>query len=406
MNAGDTAWVMISTALVFIMIPGLGFFYGGLVRKKNFLSILMQCFMALGFMSLQWACLGYSLSFGTDIAGFIGGLDFLFLKNVDSLALPSTGIPHNLFMAFQGMFAIITPAIIIGAFAERIKFLSFCLFSLIWGTLVYDSLAHWVWGGGFLHKMGTLDFAGGTVVHINAGIAALILTIMIGKRKGYPKHISSPHNLPFAVLGAALLWFGWFGFNAGSALAANGIASNAFVTTQIAAATSGCIWALIEWIRDKHPTMLGSITGAVAGLAAITPAAGFVSPMNAIWIGIGAAIICYIFVTIIKPKLGYDDTLDAFGIHGIGGIWGAIATGLWASTEVNSAGANGFFYGNPELLWIQFKATAVTILYIVPVTWIIAKLIDKTVGLRTSESSERIGLDLSEHRETAYTTLD
>lgn len=403
-NTGDTAWVLMSTALVLLMIPGLAFFYGGLVRKKNFLSVLMQCFMCLGLISIQWLVIGYSLSFGSDIQGFIGGLDFLFLNGVGSEA--SGTIPHNVFMAFQGMFAIITPALIIGAFAERIKFSAFCLFTVLWSTLAYDPIAHWVWGGGFLSKMGTLDFAGGTVVHINAGIAALVLAIMVGKRKGYPQRVSSPHNLPFAVLGAGLLWFGWFGFNAGSALAANGIATSALVATHMAAAAAGLAWAVIEWIRDKHATMLGMITGVVAGLVAITPAAGFVSALDAVWIGIGSSIVCYIFVAFIKPRLGYDDTLDAFGVHGIGGIWGALATGLWASTNVNPDGANGLFYGNPSLFWVQIKATIITIVYTLIVTIIVAKIVDVVIGLRSSDDQERVGLDLAEHRETAYTMLD
>ena len=404
LNTGDTAWLLVSTAFVLLMIPGLAFFYGGLVRKKNVLSILMQCFMSLCLISIQWLLCGYSLSFGDDIAGFIGHLNFFCLTNVTGEALGT--IPHNLFMLFQGMFAMITPAIIVGAFAERIKFSAFCLFSLLWTTLVYDPVAHWVWGGGFLHAMGTLDFAGGTVVHINAGIAALVLSLMIGKRKDYPKHIAPPHNLPFAVLGASLLWVGWFGFNGGSALGSNGLAATALVTTHMSAAAGGIAWILIEWLRDRHTTMLGMITGVIAGLVAITPAAGFVTPLAAVFIGAISSLICYIFVTYLKPKWGYDDTLDAFGVHGIGGIWGALATGLWANTDVNADGINGLFYGNPSLFWVQCKATIFTIIYALILTWLIVKLVDKICGLRVDENKERLGLDLADHCETAYTLLD
>lgn len=408
-DTGDTAWVLTSAALVLLMTPGLAFFYGGLVRKKNILSILMQCFMMICIVSLQWVIFGYSLSFGPDIRGWIGNLDWAFLKNVGLDPNPdySATIPHQAFMIYQAMFAVITPALILGAFAERMKFSAFCIFSLLWATLVYDPVCHWVWGvGGFLRTSGALDFAGGTVVHINAGIAALAAALALGKRQGYDDRISPPHNLPFAVLGAGLLWFGWFGFNGGSALGANGIAVNAFVATHIATATAGLIWAILDWKFNAHPTMLGMITGAVAGLVAITPAAGFVNVMGAIGIGAGAASICYIFVSFIKPKFGYDDSLDAFGVHAIGGIWGAIATGLWATKAVNSAGANGLFYGNPAQLFIQIKAVLVTIVYSFVVTFIILKVVNAIVGLRVTEQSERIGLDLTEHRESGYTLLD
>jgi len=409
-NSGDTAWVLISTALVLLMsIPGLALFYGGLVRRKNVLSVLMQCFFLVCLITVQWVVFGYSISFGPDIKGFIGSLDWTMLKGVG--AEPNADyagtIPHSVFMLFQMMFAIITPALIIGAFAERMKFGAFVVFSLLWSTIVYDPVAHWVWGvGGFLRTMGALDFAGGTVVHINAGIAALVAALVLGKRLGYPKKLSPPHNLPFAVMGAGLLWFGWFGFNAGSALGANGLAGSAFLATHVATAAAGLAWAAMDLMINRHVTMLGVISGAVAGLVAITPAAGFVTPGGALAIGAGAGVICYFFVTVVKPRLGYDDALDAFGVHGVGGIWGALATGLFATTTINSAGANGLFYGNPVLLWIQLKAVLVTVVYSGILSFVLLKLVDMVIGLRAGEQAERIGLDLIDHRETGYTVLD
>ena len=408
-SAGDTSWVLISAALVFLMTPGLAFFYGGLVRKKNMLSILMQCFILICMVTLQWILFGYSLAFGPDVKGLIGSLGWAGLQGVglDPFAPYSATIPHQLFMIYQAMFAIITPGLILGAFAERMKFSAFCIFSILWATLVYDPVCHWMWGvGGFLRNMGALDFAGGVVVHINAGIAALVCALVLGKRKGYPSHMSPPHNLPFAVLGAGLLWFGWFGFNGGSALGANGLATNALVVTHIAAAAAGLTWSLLEWKISSKPTMLGMITGAVAGLVAITPAAGFVGPMDAILIGIGVSLICYFFVAVVKTKFGYDDSLDAFGVHGIGGIWGALATGLWATKAVNPAGNNGLFYGNPGLFLVQLKAVVVTIVYSFIVSFVLLKIVDALVGLRVSEDEERIGLDLTQHRESGYTMLD
>jgi Amt family ammonium transporter len=415
-NSGDTAWVLVSTALVLLMmIPGLAFFYGGLVRKKNVLSVLMQCFLIMCLLSLQWVLFGYSLAFGPDVKGLIGNLSWAGLKSVG--AEPFTGyaatIPHSAFMIFQMMFAVITPGLIIGAFAERMKFSSFCVFTLLWSTLVYDPVAHWVWGlGGFLSRFdadgnlrkGALDFAGGTVVHVNAGVAALACALVLGKRKGYPDKMSPPHNLPFAVLGAALLWFGWFGFNAGSALAANGLAVSAFVVTHIGAASAGLTWAVLDWLLNKRPTVLGIITGSVAGLVAITPASGFVNVAGAFGVGIGVSLICYAFVSYVKPKVGYDDSLDAFGVHGIGGIWGALATGLWAVKSVN--GEEGLFAGNPGQLLIQFKAVAITAVFSFVATWILLKVVDGIMGLRATDHSERIGLDLSDHRETGYTMID
>lgn len=409
-NSGDTAWMLISTALVLLMsIPGLALFYGGLVRRKNVLSVLMQCFFLVCLITVQWVVFGYSISFGPDIKGFIGSLDWCMLNGVG--AEPNADyagtIPHSVFMLFQMMFAIITPALIIGAFAERMKFAAFVVFSLLWSTIVYDPVAHWVWGvGGFLRTMGALDFAGGTVVHINAGIAALVAALVLGRRLGFPKKMSPPHNLPFAVMGAGLLWFGWFGFNAGSALGANGLAGSAFLATHVATAAAGLTWAIMDLIINKHITMLGVISGAVAGLVAITPAAGFVTPAGSIAIGAGAGVICYFFVTVVKPRLGYDDALDAFGVHGVGGIWGALATGLFATTAVNSAGANGLFYGNPALLWIQLKAVLVTVVYSGVLSYVLLKIVDKIIGLRAGEQAERIGLDLIDHRETGYTVLD
>lgn len=407
-NAGDTAWVLFSSALVMLMTPGLAFFYGGMVRRKNVLSILMQCFIILCVVSVQWVVFGYSLSFAPS-KGFWGGLSWLGLNGVgfEPYADYAGTIPHQAFMAFQAMFAIITPALILGAFAERMKFSAFLLFTLLWATFVYDPIAHWVWGvGGWLKNMGALDFAGGTVVHINAGIAALTTAIVIGRRKHLDHNAPAPHNLPFVVLGTALLWFGWFGFNAGSALAANGLAVNAFVVTNTAAAAAGLSWALIEWMRNGKPTMFGTASGAVAGLVAITPAAGFVSATSAIVIGVLVSVFCFFAVSVIKPKLGYDDSLDAFGVHCIGGIWGALATGLFASKAINPAGADGLFFGNPKQFLVQAIAVLTTLVYSFVVTLVIYKLVDFIVGVRVKEKDEEIGLDLTQHHERAYTILE
>jgi len=408
-DTGDTAWVLASAALVMLMTPGLAFFYGGLVRKKNVLSVLMQCMMILCLVSLQWVVLGYSLAFGPDIQGLIGSLAWAGLKGVGLEPYPDYAgtIPHQAFMIFQAMFAVITPALILGAFAERMKFGAFCLFILLWATLVYDPVAHWVWGvGGFLRVAGALDFAGGTVVHINAGIAALAAALILGKRQGYPDGISPPHSLPFGVLGAGMLWFGWFGFNAGSALGANGLAASAFVATHTAAAAAGVTWSILDWIKHGRPTVLGMITGAVAGLVAITPASGFVTALGAIGIGLGAGGVCWVSVTYVKTHYGYDDSLDAFGVHGVGGAWGAIATGLWATKAINTAGADGLFHGNPILLWIQLKAVLITLVYSFVVSLILFKGVDALIGLRVSEHEERIGLDLTQHKEVGYTVID
>jgi len=408
-DSGDTAWMLTSAALVLLMTPGLAFFYGGLVRKKNMLSVLMQCFILMGLITLQWVAFGYSLSFGPDIKGLIGSLSWAGLKGVgfEPNADYAGTIPHQLFMIYQCMFAVITPGLILGAFAERMKFSSFCVFSLLWATFVYDPVCHWVWAiGGLIRTTGALDFAGGTVVHMTAGYAALVAALMLGKRQGYPGRISPPHNLPLAVLGAGILWFGWFGFNGGSALASGALAANAFIVTHIAAGTAAVTWALLDWKFASKPTMLGTITGAVGGLVAITPASGFVGAIDAIWIGIGVSVICYFFVAFIKVRFGYDDSLDVFGVHGVGGTWGAIATGLWANKSVNSAGADGLFYGNPGLLLIQLKAVLITMVYSIVVTFVLLKIVDLIMGLRVNNQNENIGLDLTEHREAAYTQLD
>jgi Amt family ammonium transporter len=407
-NAGDTAWVLVSSALVLLMTPGLAFFYGGMVRKKNMLSVLMQCFIIMCVLSIQWVLFGYSLSFAPG-KGFWGGFGWAGLAGVglEPYADYAAAIPHQAFMIFQAMFAIITPALIIGAFAERMKFSAFLLFTLLWATFVYDPLCHWVWGiGGWLRNLGALDFAGGTVVHINAGIAALVTALVIGRRKNLDSNIPAPHNLPFVVLGTGLLWFGWFGFNAGSALAANGLAVNAFVVTNTAAAAAGLSWAVIEWMRNGKPTIFGTASGAVAGLVAITPAAGFVSVIPAIIIGILVSVFCFTAVTVIKPKLGYDDSLDAFGVHCVGGLWGALATGLFASKAVNPAGADGLFFGNPKQFLIQLTAVSATLIYTFVATAVIYKLVNLLIGVRVNEKEELMGLDLTQHRERAYTVLE
>ncbi|OPY79841.1 MAG: Ammonium transporter NrgA [Syntrophus sp. PtaU1.Bin005] len=410
MNAGDTAWVLMSTVLVFVMTPGLAFFYGGLVRRKNVLSILMQCFIIMCAISLQWVLYGYSLAFGPDTGwGIIGGLDWAGLKGVGGAPNGdyAATIPHLVFMIFQAMFAIITPALIIGAFAERVKFSSFLVLTILWATLVYDPLAHWVWStGGWMRRLGALDFAGGIVVHVSSGISALVMALLLGKRIGYASEPFRPHNLPFTVLGGALLWFGWFGFNAGSALAANELAANAFVTTNTATAAAGFAWALIEWRIHGAPTVLGTVTGAVAGLVAITPACGFVSPLSSIVIGAAASAICYMAIAVVKAKLGYDDSLDAFGVHGVGGAWGTIATGLLAEKAVNSAGADGLFFGGLHQFLVQLALVGVTVLYAAVVTFVLFKVIDALLGMKVDKKSEILGLDLSQQCESAYTVVE
>jgi Amt family ammonium transporter len=411
MNSGDTAWVLTSTALVMLMtIPGLAFFYGGLVRRKNVLSILMQCFIIMCVISLQWVLFGYSLAFGPDTGqGIIGSLDWAGLRHVGGLPFKDYAetIPHSVFMIFQCMFAVITPALMIGAFAERIKFSSFLVFTILWATFVYDPLAHWLWGtGGWLKNLGALDFAGGIVVHTSSGVSALVMCILLGKRVGYKKEPFRPHNLPFTVLGAALLWFGWFGFNAGSALAANDLAANAFVATHVATAAAGLTWALIEWQQHGAPTVLGVSTGAVAGLVAITPACGFVNPMNAIFIGMLVSLFCYIAIAYIKGKLGYDDALDVFGVHGVGGMWGTIATGIFAEKAVNAAGADGLFLGGTHQFLVQCLLILVVPVFAGVVTWILFKAVDALMGMRVEKKDEIVGLDLTQQSEAAYTVIE
>lgn len=425
---GDQAWMLMCCALVMLMTPGLAFFYGGLVGRKNILSVLMQCFLCMGVVSILWVVVGFSIAFSADdkgFGGFMGNPMTHFMLNGISFTDPwkpvdtySTSISQQTFMAFQMMFAIITPALIIGAFAERMKFLAFMIFVPIWSLLVYCPIAHWVWYGpegffglGSFNKdavsVGALDFAGGTVVHINAGIAALVCCLVVGPRRGFPKQMTPPHNLPFAVLGAGLLWFGWFGFNGGSGLYAGAQAVRAFVTTHMAAATAGVTWAVIDLIRSGKPTALGMITGAVAGLVAITPGAGFVDVGSAMLIGIGATLFSYFFVAIVKPAMKYDDSLDVFGVHGIAGIWGAIATGIFAINGYGIDMKGGPFApeGSINQVFLQCKAVGFTIVYSGVVSFILLKLIDFTIGLRISEDGEKMGLDLSDHAETAYTVF-
>ncbi|MCD6028498.1 MAG: ammonium transporter [Thermomicrobiales bacterium] len=404
MDTGDTAWVLTSTALVMLMTPALGFFYGGLVQRKNVLSTIMHSFFILALISVQWVLWGYSLAFAPG-GSFIGGLDWIGLRGVGQEPNPdyAATIPALSFMAFQMMFAIITPALITGAFAERKRFKAMVVFTLLWATLVYAPVAHWVWGvGGWLREYGALDFAGGTVVHITAGIAALVAAMMLGKRIGFGSRSLEPHNLTYTVLGAGLLWFGWFGFNGGSALGANGLAASALVVTNTAAAMGGLAWMTASWLRHGHPSVLGLAAGAVAGLVAITPAAGFVNTPSAVLIGLGAGVLCFFAVDILKRTIGVDDALDVFAVHGVGGIWGALATGLFASTAVNPAGSNGLFYGNPEQLLKQAVAVGVVIVFTAAVTWVILKVIDVTIGLRVPEQEEVLGLDSTTHGEVAY----
>jgi Amt family ammonium transporter len=401
-NSGDTAWVLISAALVMMMTPALAFFYGGMVRRKNILSTLNLSFITIGLISIQWVLIGYTLAFGHNIGGFIGNLQFIGLTGVGggaNLAYAPT-IPHLSFALYQMMFAVITPALITGAFVERVKFKTFLVFTLIWATVVYDPVAHWVWGvGGFLHRMGALDFAGGTVVHVTAGFAALAFAMVIGARKGYGKTPMEPSAIPYTILGAGLLWMGWFGFNGGSALAANGVAAHAIVATNTAAAAAALMWMMLSWHDDK-PSVLGIVTGAVVGLVAITPAAGYVEPWAAIIIGGVAATISYYAIKF-RQRTRLDESLDVFACHGLGGTTGAILTGLFATKAVNPAGANGLFYGNPKQLAIQVAAVAIVATFTFVVTFALAKALDKLMGLRVDENSEEVGLDISEHGELA-----
>jgi len=403
-DSGDTAWLLISSALVMLMTPGLALFYAGMVRSKNVLGTIMQSFMIIALISVQWVLFGYSLAFGPDWRGIIGDLSWFGLSGVGLAPNPdyAATVPHQAFMIYQAMFAIITPALLMGAIAERMKFKTFVVFTLLWSTLVYDPIAHWVWGtGGWIREMGGLDFAGGIVVHISSGISALAAALLLGKRKGFGTEPMAPHSLPMTVTGAAILWFGWFGFNAGSAITAGMLSTSAFVVTHIAGAGGALSWAFGEWIYKGKPTTLGAVSGAVAGLATITPASGFVTPMPALFIGLTAGFFCYLAV-MGKNRFGYDDSLDVFGIHGIGGTWGALALGLFATKMVNEAGNDGFFLGNPNLLGVQALAVAVAWLYSFIVTLVLLKILDWTMGLRVSEQEENSGLDLSQHGESGY----
>jgi len=404
MNTGDTAFLLISAAFVMLMTPGLALFYAGMVRAKNALGTIMQSFILIAVITLEWILWGYSLSFGPDIGGIIGGLDWFGLIGVGQTPHPvyASTVPHQVFMIYQCMFAVITPALITGAFAERMKFGPFIIFSILWATFVYNPLAHWIWGqGGWLGKLGALDFAGGVAVHVSSGTAALAAAIILGKRKGHGTDELKPHNLPMTLLGAGILWFGWFGFNAGSALAAGKLAGSAFVATHVAGTTGALAWIIMEWRLSGKATTLGAASGAIAGLATVTPAAGFVGPLSAAVIGILAGVGCY-YGILAKNRLGYDDSLDVVGIHGVGGIIGLLAAGILASTAVNPNGADGLIFGNPSQLGIQFIAVLVTVVYTFVLSYILLKIVDRLFGLRVSEGDEIGGLDLTQHDETAY----
>lgn len=411
LDSGDTAWIIVATILVMMMtIPGLALFYGGLVRRKNVLSVLMQCLILTAVIIIEWVAIGYSLAFTSVEGGLnavIGGFDKLFLQGIGiNDLLDGATIPELLFVSFQGMFAVITPALIVGAFAERIKFSGFLLFSVLWALVIYNPLAHWVWGGGWIGEMGAIDFAGGTVVHINAGISALVMAILLGKRKGWNvKGVApiTPHNVPFVVIGTALLWLGWLGFNGGSGLAADGLSANALLVTNIAAAAAALTWTALDWVINKKPTIVGFCTGVVAGLVAITPAAGSSGVFGAFVIGIVSGLVCFFMVAHVKPKLGYDDSLDAFGVHGIGGIIGSILIGIFATQAITGEGGEqGALYGDWNQLWVQIVATVATIAFSAIMTWILFKVVDAMVGIRASAESESVGLDISEHGEIAY----
>ena len=403
LNAGNTAWLLTSTALVLLMtLPGLALFYGGLVRSKNVLSVLIQCFAITCVVSVIWFACGYGLAFGHGgaINDYLGG-GKVWLTGVGRDALVGD-IPESVYLMFQLTFAVITPALIIGAFVERVKFLASVLFSAGWSLLAYVPVCHWVWGGGWLAQLGALDFAGGIVVHVNAGVAALVAAVVVGRRRGFPESAMPPHNMTLVVTGASMLWVGWFGFNAGSALGANGIAATAFIATHVAAAAATCSWMAAEWLHRGKPTVLGAISGAVAGLVAITPACGFVSPMSAIVIGLIAGVLCFQACNL-KAKLGYDDSLDVVGIHGVGGTTGALLTGVFASSAINPAVPDGLIFGNTGLLWAQLISVGATMVFCFVGALILLKIVDAIIGLRVSEEEERQGLDLSQHGETAYT---
>ncbi len=404
-NSGDTAWLLISSALVMLMTPGLALFYGGMVRRKNILSTIMMSFVFLGPIALLWVLYGYSFSFAPNNLGIIGGFDFIGLRGVgqEPSLIYATTVPHLAFMMFQGMFAIITVALFTGAVVERMKFSALLVFSILWFTLVYCPVAHWVWGsGGWLARLGVLDFAGGIVVHITAGVSALALAILVGPRKGFrAKEITEPNNIPVVVLGAGLLWFGWFGFNAGSALTSGALAANAFAATNISAAAAASTWMLLSWIH-RRPTVLGTATGAVAGLAAITPAAGFVTPLAGIPIGVVAAVVGYYAMLLRSKKIGIDESLDVWACHGMGGTWGVLAVGLFASVAVNPAGADGLIFGNAMQFAKQLLAVVVVSAFAFGVTWVLGKIVGSILGLRVSTIEETVGLDISQHGERAY----
>jgi len=400
---GDTAFILICAGLVLLMTPGLALFYGGMVRSKNVLGTIMQSFIMISLISLEWMYLGYTMSFGPDVAGVIGNMAHFALNGVTSAPSETyaTTVPHIVFMIYQCMFAVITPALITGAFAERVRFLPFILFSVLWSILVYNPVCHWIWGGGFLADMGVLDFAGGLVVHLTCGVAALVACIYVGPRKGFGKRQFIPHNLTMTLIGTGLLWFGWFGFNGGSALAANEIAATAFVATHIAGMTGMATWTMVEWYHSGKPTTLGAASGAIAGLATITPAAGFVGPNAAVVIGLLGGLVCYLAV-LAKSRFGYDDSLDVVGIHGVGGLVGTIALGLFASTAVNPGGADGLFNGNPGFLLTQLTGIGVVGGYTLLVSWLIIKAVDMISPLRMADNDEEIGMDTAEHSESAY----
>jgi Amt family ammonium transporter len=403
-DSGDTAFMLLSAALVMLMTPGLAFFYGGMVRGKNVLDTMMQSFMAVAIISVQWIVIGYSLGFGPDKGHVVGGLEWIGLRGVGMTPNPdyAATIPHQAYMIYQCMFAVITPALITGAVAERMKFKTYLVFMLLWSTLVYDVVAHWVWGaGGWLHNMGALDFAGGTVVHISSGVSALVAASMIGRRRGYPGTPMPPHNLPYTLLGTGLLWFGWFGFNAGSAVAAGTASTGAFIATHVAAASAAIGWVTMDWLVRGRPTALGAASGAVAGLVAITPASGYVGPLSAVAIGAAAGCVCFLAVAR-RAKTTVDDSLDVFGVHGVGGTLGALMTGLFAQKAVNAAGGDGLFFGNAALFGVQAVAVLATWAYSAAVTYVLLRILDQTLGLRVNAEQEDEGLDVAEHGESAY----
>lgn len=401
MNAADTAFVMACSALVLVMTPGLAIFYGGLTRAKNVLSTMMHSFFLMGLATILWVVYAYSLAFGPDVGGFIGALDHFMARGIGAEVKEGLTIPHSVFMTFQGMFVIITPALIAGAFAERMKFSSFVVFMILWITFVYAPICHWVWGGGWLSKLGVLDFAGGLVVHLNCGVAALAAALVVGKRQGYGTRPFIPHNLTLTLLGMGLLWFGWFGFNAGSELKADAVAGSAFLATHVSAAAGALTWVFAEWILKRKPTTLGFASGVIAGLGSITPASGFVGPVSAILIGGMAGVICYLAV-LAKDRLGYDDSLDVVGIHGVGGAWGTIATGLFASKLINSAGNDGLFFGNAAQVGPQVIGVIATIVYSFVVTVVALYVVKAVMGLRVTGDEEEVGVDTSAHGEVGY----